>query len=154
VLLLELVGSSYQRAVIRNMDSLYALPRVSGLHLAPVSSQSASPAFKRVNVYLTLLDNIASRDVFTRPIYQDVGSDHHFSMIRNWFEECSTSHWLCPRPINKFMPTRVIEVIKGKTDWRLRLHHSNPSIGKPYVALSYCWGGDQVIKLTKHTMND
>jgi hypothetical protein len=30
-LLLELVGSSYQRAVIRNMDSLYALPRVSGL---------------------------------------------------------------------------------------------------------------------------
>jgi hypothetical protein len=50
------------------------------------------------------------------------------------------------------MPTRVIEVIKGKTNWRLRLHHPNPSTKKPYVALSYCWGGDQVIKTTKHTI--
>jgi hypothetical protein len=51
------------------------------------------------------------------------------------------------------MPTRVIEVIKGKTNWRLRLHHS-ASIRKPYVALSYCWGGDQVIKSMKHTIKD
>jgi hypothetical protein len=149
-----LVGSSYQTAVIQNMDSLYALPWVSGLRLAHVSSQPASPASKRVGVYLILLDNAASCDVFTRPIYQDVGSDHHFSMVRNWLEECTISHRLCPRPINSFMPTRVIEIIKTEPDWRLRLHHSNPSIGKPYVALSYCWGGDQVIKLTKHTMND
>jgi hypothetical protein len=52
------------------------------------------------------------------------------------------------------MPTRVIEIIEAEPDWRLRLHHLNPSIRKPYVALSYCWGGDQVIKSTKLAMKD
>jgi hypothetical protein len=156
LLLLQLDGSDYQKAVVQKMDSLYALPPVSVLRLAHVSSQAAPLAFKRVGVYLILLDNVASCDVSTRPIYRDVGSDHHFSMIRNWLEECTTSHrsrsWSCPQPLYSFMPTRVIEVIKGKTNWRLRLHHPNPSTQKPYVALSYCWGGDQVIKTTKHTI--
>jgi hypothetical protein len=139
-LLLELDGSSYQNVVIRKMDSLYALPPVSGLRLAHVPSQAALLAFKRVGVDLILLDNVASCDVFTRPIYRDVGSDHHFSMIRNWLEECATSHRFCPRPINTFMPTQLIEIVKVETDWRLRLHPSNSSVKEPYTALSYCWG--------------
>ncbi|KAF4628515.1 hypothetical protein G7Y89_g9639 [Cudoniella acicularis] len=99
-------------------------------------------------------DNAASCDIGSRPIYRAVGSDHHFGMAQNWLEECITNHGCCPKSEKSFMPTRVIEITKNETGWHPCLHHSTSTAVGPYVALSYCWGGDQVIKTTKLTIKD
>ena len=124
------------------------------LRLPHMTAQAALPTSKCVDVYLILIDNVASCVVTTRPIYRDVGSEHHFSLARNWLKECVTTHTECPKPTNSFMPTRLIEITKFGTNWNLRLHYSDSTIVEPYVALSYCWGGDQVIKTTKLTIKE
>ncbi|KAM7183219.1 Heterokaryon incompatibility protein (HET) domain containing protein [Naviculisporaceae sp. PSN 640] len=69
-------------------------------------------------------------------------------------------HSHCPRPDPEFLPTRLVEVWAPKTEGeepRLRLCMTNlePSLeGEPvaYAALSYCWGGEQMFKLTRDTL--
>lgn len=47
------------------------------------------------------------------------------------------------------MPTRLIEIISFEGGRELRLREMQGSPTEPYIALSYCWGGDQPIKLTR-----
>jgi hypothetical protein len=59
------------------------------------------------------------------------------------------------------MPKRLIEIARDKTPenvnagCRLRLHHPNSSKQpvEPYMALSYCWGQDQQLKLAQDTID-
>lgn len=50
------------------------------------------------------------------------------------------------------MPTRVIHIVDhGEAGIRLRLLETD-GLTAPYVALSYCWGGDQRLKTTRATL--
>lgn len=44
------------------------------------------------------------------------------------------------------MPARIIGIVEYGTKYRLRLRHTDDLSPVPFVALSYCWGGDQPVK--------
>ncbi|KAJ1337242.1 HET domain-containing protein [Microdochium nivale] len=64
-------------------------------------------------------------------------------MIRDALNHCRTSHALCGYDQSNDMPTRVVAIL-GWDDGCARLKLVNPYDdgvhGKPYIALSYCWG--------------
>ncbi|KAK3375697.1 heterokaryon incompatibility protein-domain-containing protein [Lasiosphaeria ovina] len=79
-----------------------------------------------------------------------------FARIRGWLEDCDRNHASCRAARPTFMPKRVIE-ISSNTDAdadsdasaapiRARLVRDEKVA--PYIALSYCWGGDQPAKTT------
>lgn len=61
---------------------------------------------------------------------------------RRWLEECLQNHEACSRPDPAFVPTRLVKISP-----ECQLCEMGTQI-KPYAALSYCWGGDQVFKTT------
>ncbi|KAK7424493.1 hypothetical protein QQX98_000458 [Neonectria punicea] len=94
----------------------------------------------------------ASDFVTTRPINPRIGSADNFSLSRRWIQVCLHTHDSCPTGSLDFMPKRVLELQHdGAGRYHVSLHQ--PSSLEPYVALSYCWGGDQPQKTTKAKMN-
>lgn len=56
-------------------------------------------------------------------------------------------HWYCGNPTGDFVPRRLLRFEKVQDDtFQVTLKY--PSKGTPYVALSYCWGGQQPHRLT------
>ena len=51
------------------------------------------------------------------------------------------------------MPERVLKLERTHRSRRIRLVDSHTITPEPYVALSYCWGGSQQLKLTKATID-
>jgi Heterokaryon incompatibility protein (HET) len=105
--------------------------------------------------------NPASRVISTRPIEKEGGSDETIKKVSAWLNEClhgqrrgKKTHANCPKPIDNYMPTRLIEIFSHADQYRLKLWESNGSVTEPYVALSYCWGGDQPLKLTQRWLNE
>jgi hypothetical protein len=105
--------------------------------------------------------NPASRVISTRPIEKEGGSDEIFKQVSAWLNEClheqrrgRKTHANCPKPTDNYMPTRLIEISSDTDQCRLKLWASTGSVTEPYVALSYCWGGDQPFKLTQRWLDD
>jgi hypothetical protein len=76
-------------------------------------------------------------------------STQAFPLARNWLKECLESHIECPKPEpSAGMPTRVIEIFEHDGELQTRLYH--PAVGESqfYIALSYCWGGHQLVTTT------
>ncbi|KAJ8113101.1 hypothetical protein ONZ43_g5230 [Nemania bipapillata] len=72
-----------------------------------------------------------------------------------WFGDCQDGHYgheSCPRRCSPKLPTRVVDIgdIDG-TPFRLRTNQTETR--GQYVALSYCWGGDQPYKTTKANLD-
>lgn len=71
---------------------------------------------------------------------------------REWLDDCiSGSHEHCPAPIASALPTRVVDV--GRQDGVIRLVSSDGKVDN-YIALSHCWGKQQIITTTKATLED
>lgn len=70
--------------------------------------------------------------------------------MHGWLEACWKTHQDCPAPTGKFMPTRVLEIVRrpGQKGSHLRLQETSSLEPAPYAALSYCWGGPQPITTT------
>lgn len=83
-----------------------------------------------------------------RPINTQPAAQHSHAQARAWMQECLEFHESCPKPTGHFMPQRVIEI--GRT---LRLVETEGDT-KPFVALSYCWGGDQIMVTTKENVEE
>ncbi|KAH0565009.1 hypothetical protein GP486_001607, partial [Trichoglossum hirsutum] len=105
--------------------------------------------------------NPASRVISTRPIEKEGGSDQTFMKVSAWLNEClyeqrrgKKTHSNCPKPTDNYMPTRLVEISSHTDQYRLKLQESKGSVTEPYVALSYCWGGDQPFKLTQKWLNE
>nr|RBQ94375.1 hypothetical protein FVER53263_09880 [Fusarium verticillioides] len=69
--------------------------------------------------------------------------------IRKWKGRCdfskSQAHKICSKPSPKFLPTRLIEIVRIDNDQKpcVRLvEGSSLNEDTEYTALSYCWGGD------------
>jgi hypothetical protein len=65
-------------------------------------------------------------------------------------KQCHEEHESCESQTVPFLPTRVIDV--GQSD-HPRLCISNRNQQACYVALSYCWGGQQEVLLTVDTLD-
>jgi hypothetical protein len=79
-------------------------------------------------------------------------------LARRWLSDCVNGerHAVCQQKTGTNMPTRLIEIIgtprngeEEEENWSVRLTH--PQKSEPYVALSYCWGGDQPLKAARDT---
>ncbi|CVL03165.1 related to tol protein [Fusarium proliferatum] len=87
---------------------------------------------------------------FTRkPISTDPLSDITAATIRDWKARCDTrqcqSHTICSRPIPRFLPSRLIEIVrisKGQKPCVRLIEGNSLEKDTEYTALSYCWGGD------------
>ena len=105
--------------------------------------------------------NPAARNVSTRPIEQDVFSPPMLEGVIKWLNECLEGkarskriHERCPRPIANFLPRRLIEKTSCSGEaHRLRLIETDSLPKTTYIALSYCWGRDQLLKTTKDLLS-
>ncbi|EWG50746.1 hypothetical protein FVEG_09880 [Fusarium verticillioides 7600] len=91
------------------------------------------------------LPNLLTR----KPIVADPLSDITAASIRKWKGRCdfskSQAHKICSKPSPKFLPTRLIEIVRIDSDQKpcVRLvEGSSLNADTEYTALSYCWGGD------------
>jgi hypothetical protein len=69
-----------------------------------------------------------------------------FQQARHWIHECAESHDACHRwemDHKEFMPTRVLWVRSVSEGKVTIVKWSEYKEAQPYVALSYCWGGEQ-----------
>jgi hypothetical protein len=74
------------------------------------------------------------------------------ALARKWIAECLNEHDHV-QTLPDMVPSRLIEITHGIGDApHLRLL-TNVSQSVPYVALSYCWGGDQRQKLTTQNLH-
>ena len=67
--------------------------------------------------------------------------------IKSWISECVEIHNSCPGSTDVLLPSRLLDVCPEDRDVSLKLVHTRGIEGR-YIALSYCWGGDQPAKLT------
>ncbi|PTB47615.1 hypothetical protein M431DRAFT_526026 [Trichoderma harzianum CBS 226.95] len=103
------------------------------------------------SMYATPNDPAASV-VHSQALLQDLGSPESFDEARGWMDECLTNHHECPAHTPADLPTRLIEVSPLGEPESARLCETSGQKGH-YCALSYCWGGDQVLKTLRERYN-
>ena len=81
---------------------------------------------------------------------------HYWKLAMGWLSECLSHHTRCRHIISveKYCPTRLIEVRTNSSHCELRLYStSNGPIKEPYMTLSHCWGTSQPLRLTTSTLD-
>lgn len=93
------------------------------------------------------IDDPASR-------YRHVPVKAPIERIRTWLRTCETRHGqLCRQHKNNFLPSRLLDLDPRLGQGILKLVETKTFI-KPatYVALSYCWGGEQPANLVRERL--
>jgi hypothetical protein len=82
-------------------------------------------------------------------------SDLHMKLISRWFDDCVEQYELCRQQTSlTSLPTRLIE-FSHYTEPLVRLCVTScRDSSAQYCALSHCWGGAGIIKLTSKTFAD
>lgn len=78
------------------------------------------------------------------PRLPPVGSEAHFTIIRDWLDECDQHHENCSplEDSSTRLPTRLIDV--GETgEAGIKLYETEPGDSFRYLALSHPWGPDR-----------
>ncbi|EFQ35379.1 heterokaryon incompatibility protein [Colletotrichum graminicola M1.001] len=97
--------------------------------------------------------NPAAGVIRRRPLQRDVQSKRVLSAARGLYKACKESHKLCRYARDTVLPSRVLDL--GTTEApTLRLYVNNTEEHGEYVALSYCWGGNQRGLLRKRTLSN
>ncbi|KAF6814607.1 HET domain-containing protein [Colletotrichum plurivorum] len=80
------------------------------------------------------------------------GSDDSLGPVQKWLHLCLDKHPQCRlRGNQSFTPRRLVEISKRQNSTELRLVQTRETkVPLEYAALSYCWGGDQSLKLLSH----
>jgi hypothetical protein len=94
------------------------------------------------------LDRLCRNRINTNP-----GSPSSIAQARGWMLACMEEHTACPKPSTGFLPKRLLKIDASNPEIQLSLRHMNTNEHVPYVALSYCWGGDQRTKLTHKSIS-
>ncbi|CCF32783.1 HET domain-containing protein [Colletotrichum higginsianum] len=87
-----------------------------------------------------------------RPIEHHAGSEDNFTRMKHWLQTCLQHHPKCRIDSGKaYTPTRLMKICETDDgDLKLRLVRTRSETEETaYVALSYCWGGDQALKCTQ-----
>lgn len=85
-------------------------------------------------------------------ISESAWSESAQTFAQDCLQECVQHHDMCGSGAS-ILPTRVIEV-GNIGDERLRLYETQENTIGQYIALSYCWGTDQPLKLTSTNIED
>ncbi|TVY68859.1 hypothetical protein LSUE1_G007031 [Lachnellula suecica] len=101
-------------------------------------------------------DDPASSYISDRPMYPYIYSDVTIDLVQSWIQDCDERHKECREAMKRHFsigraagPSRIIDIgAIGNDD--VRIVTSDPGI--EYVALSYCWGGDESMKLLKSNL--
>jgi len=84
----------------------------------------------------------------TAPINPDPDTPHTYGLVKSWISQCLHRHG---RRIPTFEegPSRLLRIQKLNQGYDLVLINDFDALQVDYVALSYCWGGDQMHMTTK-----
>ncbi|KAH6604402.1 hypothetical protein Trco_007848 [Trichoderma cornu-damae] len=103
---------------------------------------------------------LAAKEVAYRPPNLLPSSSETMATIKGWLRECVAAHSECQKPSDSSLglagksavgPRRLLHLSGDALRPRVRLDQDSSSGCVPeYAALSYCWGGDQAVKLQDH----
>lgn len=100
--------------------------------------------------YTSSADDPAAKYISQRPVMADVANGSS-QQIKSWLNTCCKAHPECPDPLECPLPTRVLHIGSEVQDPSLvRIHETRGEIGT-YIALSYCWGAPQPVRLMDDT---
>ncbi|CAN9399222.1 unnamed protein product [Alternaria alternata] len=104
----------------------------------------------------TLGDNLDGQLMIRKPISRNPLSARTITDVRNWLRNCEDErdgyHKICSLSERAYVPTRLIRISDPLDQLQLELvcgDNMGEHDKSRYVALSYCWGGDQPSKLTQ-----
>lgn len=83
------------------------------------------------------------------PLPETPGSDESFDFVKRQLDLCISEHPECQTRKSTTAPKRLLRV--GSESQSPFLIESDEQSRERYAALSYCWGGDQTLKLTRLT---
>ncbi|KAJ4295095.1 hypothetical protein N0V90_007104 [Kalmusia sp. IMI 367209] len=104
--------------------------------------------------------DISNQGKWVQPINWEPDNPESYKLARSWVDECIAEHDHGTLISNvagvDCAPVRVLHIEKSPTNYELRLvpPENSEAGGANFVALSYCWGGDQPHKLTKAKMRE
>ncbi|KAF9461498.1 heterokaryon incompatibility protein-domain-containing protein [Collybia nuda] len=101
-------------------------------------------------IYTKLRDPCAN-EVVARDRALQMKSTRTVKLALDCIHDCIANHATCPKPINSFFPTRVIDCTNPM---KPKLLVSLAPIREPYVVLSYVWGEGQPYKTTTINIED
>jgi hypothetical protein len=90
----------------------------------------------------TATESPISMMIPSRTIFSSVTNERAIRRIERAITQCLMQHEGCPRGKVNILPSRVIDVEI------MCLHETEGRETGTYAALSYCWGGDQLVKTT------
>jgi Heterokaryon incompatibility protein (HET) len=105
--------------------------------------------------------------VFREYSFESIRSDKTFRRLQSCLEECETRHIECgkdnPEPPDSTMhlaspapppnlPTRVLDIVGFEKSSVVKLYVTKANEQSRYIALSYCWGGQQRLTTTLWTL--
>ncbi|RFU76561.1 het-domain-containing [Trichoderma arundinaceum] len=100
---------------------------------------------------------LAAKEVTYRPPNLSPSSNETIATIKSWLQECFTSHGECQQfqgsnstfsEASVLGPRRLLHLSGDASHPQVRLHQNSSSSSLlQYAALSYCWGGEQAVKL-------
>lgn len=108
---------------------------------------------------MTVCSELAAKEVTYRPPCLFPSSRETIIAIKTWLQECSETHSECQQLQNNTKspgklasgPRRLLHLSGNASHPQIRLQDNHPGGKVPqYIALSYCWGGDQPFKLLNH----
>jgi hypothetical protein len=107
-----------------------------------------------VNAYTFVLGSRFAQEIKNRPRSHHVLCQETVGQVRNWLTTCHSSHH-CPYRASdpKLPPSRLIKIRAEGGQFHPILYETKGASDLCWCALSYCWGGDQLIKTTKATYN-
>ncbi|KAK7180548.1 HET domain-containing protein [Paraphaeosphaeria sporulosa] len=109
-----------------------------------------NPSCRSVLTWNVYKGNPASTIIPRRP---SVRKSWYFddSILPEFISTCKRDHAVCNISQDHRMPTYLLKIPEDTApEASIQLVHHAPCVG--YAALSYCWGGDQRIKLTVETV--
>ncbi|KAL6823390.1 heterokaryon incompatibility domain-containing protein [Trichoderma camerunense] len=100
-------------------------------------------------------DDPAADTILTRPLFRDYRAANSLSWVKHRLQTCDNSHQMCSSITPSFLPTRLLRLrptyngvdIVVRVEKTADLDKNNVD-GYRYSTLSYCWGGEQSLKLT------
>lgn len=66
----------------------------------------------------------------------EAGSSAQLRILRHWLSECDAQHTCCSSLMNRYLPTRLIDIGSG-TESTIRLFETKPGDHLTYIALSH-----------------